>query len=281
MSRQTRALALLCTAVGAVLATTAARADSITQTVTLPPTTTDFSGSAAQLNIPLFNPAAYSTTTGSAVLDSVTLNFSANIQNQYTMTFIDPATITDSAQTVGAGATGPTITLFQPDKTTALLTAQEPNTVAELTRTVTYDGGTSGNAFPQTYSSTLPTTSPYYIAPSSATATQNQTLTSAADLALFTKSATGPASLSLPVVATANSSTQISSGNGAGGVSTTGDASATVTYTYHLTAPAAQTGQGPAPALMTPTPTPEPATLLLWGVGGVALVASRRVRRRA
>ena len=170
------------------------------------------------------------------MLDSVTLNFKASIQNQYTMMFVNPATITDSAQTVAAGGTGPTITLFQPDKTTALLTAQEPNTAADLTRTVTY-GNKAGETFPETFSSTVPTTSPFYVAPSSATATQNQSLTSAADLTLFTKSATGAASLSLPVVATANSSTLISSGNGAGGVSTTGDASATVTYTYHLTAP--------------------------------------------
>ncbi len=274
MSRQARTLALVCAVVGAVLASTPARADVITQTATLPPTTTNFDGSTVSpLNFQKFDPSAYSTSTESAVLDSVTLNFTANIQNHYMMEFVNASTITDS---VAGSGTGPTITLFQPDKTTPLLTAQEPYNTADLTRSVTY-GGKSGQTFPQTFSSDLPTTSPYYIAPSSATATQTKTLTSAADLALFTKTSTGVATLSLPVAASANSSTLISSGNGAGGVTTKGDASVTVTYTYHLTAPGAQTGTGPG----SPVLTPEPMTLMLWGAGGIAALAFRKGRRLA
>ncbi len=263
MSKQTHALALVCAAIAAASVPMGARAESmISQTASLKSTTTNFDSS----SVPPLVINKFDTENGSLVLDSVSLSFSAGIKNGFSMTFTNPATITESFQSSSGSQTGPAITLFEPDGKTALVTAQAPT----LTQTESY-GNVAGQVFPQTFSSTLPSTSPFYIQPSSVTATGTQTLTSAADLALFTKAATGPTTISLPLSATAFSTMVSSSGNGEGNVSTTGTASVTVTYNYHNAVPGAQTGN--------PTPAPEPATMLIWSLGGVALIAARRSRR--
>ena len=277
MFRHTHAIAGLVCAASAVavagLFSPGATAAVITQTATLAPTTTDFNSTeVTPLVFQKFDPAAYSSAKGNAVLDSVSLKFSADVQNQFSMTFLNPATITESfkGSERRRGGVGPTITLFQPNGTSPLLTAREPNVPLALTRSVTY-GGKDGQTLPQTFSSSLPESSPFYIKPASATANGTKTLTSAADLALFFRSSTGPNTLSLPISASAFTTITSSSGNGAGAVSTMGKASATESYTYHLVAPAPQTG--------IPSPAPEPATLLLWGAAGAALVAAKRSRR--
>lgn len=263
MSRRALALTLMCAAVGAAAAPAAGRAAVITQTSTLGPTTTDFnSTSVAPLSFEKFD-----TLGDTRKLDSVKLDFSANVSNEFIVAFVNKATITDSLQPANPAASGPSITLFQPDGKTPLLTAHQPNDPAILTRSVTY-GDKPGDTFPRTFSSALLPTSPYYIKPSTVTASGTKTLTSEADLALFTKTSTS-STLSLPVSASATSSMVSSSGNGAGGVSTTGKASVTVTYTWEPTGSAAQT---------IPSPSPEPATVVLWGVGGVAFVVARRLR---
>ena len=131
MSRQTRALALV--VCGGRRPSwprpSAARADVIKQTA-------DAAADDDQLQQLRRSPRSSSrsstrrssTGTENAVLDSVTLNFSAHVKNQFSMTFINPATITESFKPADPSSTGPTITLFQPDGKTPLLTAQEPNT---------------------------------------------------------------------------------------------------------------------------------------------------------
>jgi hypothetical protein len=240
----------------ALAAAPAARAAAITQTASLPFTTTNFgpgTGSSSPLSIQQFD-----TQNGSRVLDSVTLTMNAQVRSDFNMVFTNPATITDSVMSNTPGSPGPTITIFQPDGTHSLLTASAQGDVNSLTRVVTY-GFQSGQTTPQGFASTLPTSSPFYIAPSITTASNTMTLTQASDLALFS----GKGSLSLPVGATANSSFTSSSGNGYGGIFTHGTASVTVTYNYHNQVPAPET-------------VPEPAAVLVWGLSGVALVAARR-----
>ncbi len=265
MSRQARAFALFCATIGVVMAPAGVLAAVITQTSTLAPTTTDFSSNAVQVTPLSFQ--KFDTEGGSRVLDSVTLSFSAQVSNQFGMTFVNPATITDSVAGPNSSNPGPLVTLFEPDGVTPLITAQEPNNPTILSKSVTY-GNTAGQTFPQSFSSSLPSTSPFYIAPTVVTASGTQTLNTAAELALFTKGTTGSNSISLPVSATAFSSFKSSSGNGFGSVSTQGTASVTVSYTWHDSTPAPET-------------VPEPATVLIWGLGGASLLALRRLRRKA
>jgi hypothetical protein len=232
----------------------------ITENSTLPLTTTNFNTSTSKVAPLTFT--QFDTDGGSRVLDSVTLNFSAQIQNQFGMQFTTPATITDSVATNNPSQPGPVITLDGPNGK-PLVTAQVPNDPSLLERTVTY-GGKAGQTLPQTFSSSLPSTSPFYIAPAVTTATGSQTLTSAADL----KSFLGTGSVSLPVSAAASSMFTSSSGNGFGSVTTEGTASVQVTYTWH-------------PNVPSPELVPEPATVVLWGAGVLALFAAHRVRRPA
>ena len=89
------------------------------------------------------------------------------------------------------------------------------------------------------------------------------TIKNPATLALFT----GTGSLSLPVSASAMSTIILGSGNGSGNVTTQGTATATITYNYHSVIPS-------------PEAVPEPSAMLLWGVGGAAIFALARFRRR-
>src|SRR5262249_59495626 len=133
-------------------------------------------------------------------VDSVTLTVHARVQNLYDMRFVTPATITDSVATGNPAQPGPSITMYQPDGKTPLLSVQAPNDPSVLSRSVTY--GQPGQTLPQEFSSSLPKTSPFYIAPTVFDQTGSQTLTKAADLALFT----GKGTMALPVAASAWSS---------------------------------------------------------------------------
>jgi MYXO-CTERM domain-containing protein len=232
----------------------------VTQTSSLPLTPTDF---AAGNNVP-GNPLTFNqfdTLNQARVLDSVTLTLHAAIENQFGMKFTTPATITDTIGTASASQPGPTITMYQPDGKTPLLTVGATATDA-LSRSVTY-GSQPGQTLPQEFSSSLPTTSPFYIAPTSFDKTQTLTLTSPADLALFT----GNGTLKLPVSAAAWSEFNSSSGNGFGSVTTAGKADVTVTYNWHDRIPAPQT-------------VPEPASIAVWSLAGLGLAATLRARRR-
>jgi hypothetical protein len=262
MSKHVRGWLAVCATLIAAVAPGAASAASITtQTSSLPLTTTDFTSGANKVTPLSFQ--QFDTMNGTRSLDSVTLTFHAAIQNQFTMSFVNPATITDSVATNNTSAPGPTITVYQPDGTHPLLTVSAPNDPTSLTRSITYTGTT-----PATFGSSLPTTSPNFVAPTMTQASQTVTLTDTTDLGLFS----GNKTVQLPVAAKAFSSFSSSSGNGFGSVMTQGTADVTVTYAWHDNAPAQQT---------VPNPVPEPVTMVLWGVGGAMMFAVHRRRRSA
>jgi hypothetical protein len=260
MSIQARTLGLFLAAIAALLVPTGARGGLITQSASIPLTSTDFGPGSAGVQPLVFQ--KFDTHSDALALDSVTLSYTAQIQNTFGMTFTTPATITDSVATGNAATPGPTITLYQPDGTHALLTVKAPNDPAFLSRSVTY-GSATGQTLPQTFSSSLPTTSPFYLAPAVSKLSNSLNLTAPADLAVFT----GTGALSLPVVAKAFSQFTTSSGNGSGSVTTQGSAAVTITYNYHSNIPAGET-------------VPEPTTVVLWGIGGSILLAAHRGRRR-
>jgi hypothetical protein len=270
MSIKTRAAAVLCAAAVSYWAPSATLADQLTESSTLAPTTTNFNtdgSGVAPLSFQQFN-----TDNGTLKLDSVVLSVGATIQNNFGMTFTTPATITGTVSSSSSStSTGPSITVFKPDGTTPLITAvsSKPNS-----ESITYGSAAGQTTFPETFSSTNPKTSPNYVAPLVTTASNSLTLTSPADLALFTGSGT----LKLPVSAQAFSHFVSTSGNGVYSVTTQGSANATVTYNFS-TVPSAP--QLPPPPPGTPTPSPEPTTVLLWGVAGAVAFGVQRSRRRA
>jgi hypothetical protein len=233
------------------------RADAITQTATIPVAQTDW-GTPKILNINQFD-----TQGGARILDQVNVSLHAHIENNFGMTFTTPSTITESVATGNPSSPGPSITIFQPDGTTPILSVQSPNDPNFLTRSVTY-GFQPGQAFPQTFSSSLPSTSPFYLAPAVSDQSSTLNLTSPANLAAFS----GTGSIKLPVVASAVESDFFSSGNGQDLLTTTANADVTVTYQYHLSSPQTITA-------------PEPGSVALWGLGAaVGLGLLRRSRRR-
>lgn len=248
-------------AVGAGLTTTAdstAPSKLLTQSASMPLTPTDFASSGGT-GVPLTF-QKFDTQEGSRILDSVTLTVHAAIQNEFAMKFYTPATITTSVATGDPTKPGPSITLYQPDGKTPLLTAAAANDPAVLSRAVTW-GQKAGETFPKEFSSKLDPTSPYYIAPALSENTQTLKLTAPADLALFS----GNGTIALPVAGSAWARITSSSGNGYGDISTRGTADVTVTYDYHDRIPA-------------PQQVPEPASMALWGLGGAVVVL--RLRRR-
>jgi hypothetical protein len=252
-------------AVGAGLITTASDPTTapglITQTASLPLTPTNFSTGTGAVGNPLtFN--KFDTQNGSLILDSVTLTMHAAIANNFAMTFYTPATITTSVATGDPSQPGPSITVYQPDGKTPLVTAAVANDPSLLSRSITW-GSQPGQTLPQAFSSTLAPSSPYYIAPSLSQTTKTLTLTASADLALFS----GTGTLSLPVAGSAWARITSNSGNGYGDITTQGTADVTASYSYH--------DRIPAPQLV-----PEPASVVLWSLGGVLLALRLRGRSR-
>ena len=219
----------------------------ITQNATLPLTSTDFNSGS---NIP-GNPLVFQqfdTQQGARQLNSVVLTVNASIRTSSSCsssprrrspTRSPPATPRRPARRSPSTSPAAPSPCFRPG----------PNDASQLTRSVTY-GYSAGQTMGQVFSSSLPSTSPYYIAPADFNQTKTLTLTAPADLALFS----GTGSLSLPVTASAWSSFFSNSGNGFGKVTTSGSASISVTYNWSPTGPAAQT-------------VPEPAAVVLWGIG--------------
>jgi hypothetical protein len=263
MSKPAFALALLSASLMGSIASTTAQASTISQTASLPLTSTDFGPSNGPGGADPLVLQKFDTKDGSRILDSVSLVFHASVETDFAMKFTTPATITDSVATGNPASPGPSITLYEPDAKTAILAVQAPNDPTVLARSVTY-GGKAGQTLPQSFSTSLPTTSPFYLAPAVFQQSSSLNLTSAAALAQFT----GTGAVDLPVAASAFAKITSSSGNGMGSVSTMGTADVTVTYTYHNAPPQPQT-------------LPEPGSIAVWGLAGVAaLVFRTRVARR-
>ena len=145
----------------------------------------------------------------------------------------------DSAGTIQIASKNQTIKVERPDGT-PLVSVNAP----DYTASQAYSGPT----FPKTFT----------LAPAAVTTTSSPaTLTSAADLALFKAAGSGE-TIKLPAFASAVGSSSTTSGNGFGMVTTQAGVSVAVTYSY--------------------TPVPEPATVVVFGLGGVALLAARRRR---
>jgi hypothetical protein len=233
----------------------------ITQTATMPLTPTDFSSGGGVAGNPLTF-QKFDSENGSLILDSVTLTVHAAIQNEFAMKFYTPATITTSVATGDPSQPGPSITLFQPDGKTSLLTVAAANDPSVLSRSVTW-GNQPNQPMNTEFSSQLSPSSPYYIAPALSQKTQTIVLSKASDLALFSGSGT----LALPVAGSAWARITSSSGNGYGSVTTQGTADVTVQYSYH--------DRIPAPQMV-----PEPPSVLHWGLGGVLLAVRYRARVR-
>src|SRR5207302_269783 len=122
----------------------AARAGVITQSASIPFTTTNF-GPGTGGNPLTFQ--QFDNQNGSLVLDSVTLSMNASVRSNFDMIFTNPATITDSVMSSTPGSPGPAITIYQPDGTHSLLSAQSSSNPNALVRAVTY-GFKQGETIP-------------------------------------------------------------------------------------------------------------------------------------
>jgi hypothetical protein len=179
------------------------------------------------LSVPKFDPSL-------GTLKAVNITLGYTLQNDFSMNFVAPSTITVSA-------TAAKIQVDRPDKT-ALLSAAP----ADVSKTETV----AGTPFPHALG--LPSLT-------RTGSTGPLSLTSAADLALFTAAKKGD-TLTLPAVATSKSLVTSTTGNADGRVDTRAGVDVTVTYTY--------------------APVPEPASLAVLGLGLGALgfVAARKNR---
>ena len=260
MLNLSRILTLVITVLLGLWFSAESRADIITQTVTLPLTNTDFiAGDPRVTNNPMVF-QQFDTQHGTRTLNSVTITFSASITNTFGMSFTTPATIIDSVATGDPTTPGPSITVYKPNGSSALLEVKAPNDPSFLTRTVTYGFG-SGQTLPQSFGSQFPTNSPYYLAPATAKASNSLTTSNTSDLAIFT----GSGNVALPVSASAFGRFTSSSGNGFGRITTNATASVTLNYNWTITGD--QT-------------IPEPTSFILAGIGGIALLCHNRMRRQ-
>lgn len=230
MLHRVGALTLLCGAVATGLLPPTARADVTSpQTVQIPATDTNF-GPGTATNDPMvfnqFNPAL-------GALDSVSVSVSYDFSHTATVTFTTPGTFTTSATNNDLSITLP--------NNQVIASATSP----DYSQTTTFDSSTMTLNTPVTLPSV---TNPGSVGPVS--------LTSAADLALFTGSGT----ISLPVQASSLATFTINNGNGGGFVTTQAGATVTISYTY------------------TPDPVPEPSSVVLLGLGGCGLLWFRRRR---
>lgn len=218
----------------AALAPAVARAAPVTTspefTASIPVTPTDWSPGfppavTNPVNIPKFDPSL-------GKLQSVNMRIDYSLQNDFSMTFTAPATIT-------VGMTQAKITVDRPDKT-VFATALPPD--VSKSETVT------GPPFPKDVN--------FLNVPSNGTSGP-MTLTSAADLTLFTAGKKGE-TIGLPVFATAHSNFMSSTANGVGVVNTRAGANVVVSYTY--------------------APVPEPTSLIVLGAGALFVFSVRRRR---
>jgi hypothetical protein len=232
MDRRTRrcaAIALAALALATLVMVSPTRAASMTtsQTLSIPTTQTNWGPGSSSTPGPLefskFDPAL-------GALSSVQISLAYTFNHNISLTFDSPSTLTETtigSQIVVNGPGG------------GLYLKATPNPVTE-TQT------NSAGPYPSTV--TIPSVT-------ESKSTGPLTLTSPADLALYTAQTAG-AKIGLPVLAQSNSEFTSSTGNGQGQINTSAAAEVTVSYTY--------------------TPVPEPSTLALLGLGGAALLAHRR-----
>ena len=237
MLRRAGALAILgwAAVMAAGLPASGAPITSTPQSATIPATETDwgptnFPDTVNPLNFTKFDPKL-------GTLEAVNLSLSYTFKQTVSMTFTDPSTITlDESQS--------SIAVQRPNGTTILNQIVPADMVSQ-----TYTGPT----FPHMI--TLPpNTQDGSITP--------LTLTTPADLALFTQSGPADTVIKLPVFTTAQSSVMSSSGNGRGGDTDTIGVVASISYTY------------------APIPEPSSFAALALGLGGY-LLARRQRRSRA
>ena len=230
MLRRVGALTLLCGAVVIGFVPTAAQADVTSpQTIQIAATDTNF-GPGTAINDPMifnqFNPTL-------GTLDSVSVSVLYDFSHAGTVTFYTPGTFTTTATSNNLSVSLPN---GQP-----IASATAP----DYSQTTTFNSGTMTLNNPVNLPSV---TNPGAAGPVS--------LTSAADLALFT----GNGTISIPVLASSVANFTTNNGNGAGLVTTQADAKVTVSYNY------------------TPNAVPEPSSVVLLGLGGCGLLWYRRRR---
>lgn len=237
MSSKTGALVGLGWAVVLACGLTASAAPITTapQHATVAPTETDWGPTTASLAG--VNPLSFAKFDPSlGTLEAVHLGVSYTYNQDVMMTFT-----TDSTITVTNNRNG--ITVTRPDLTPVLSGPVPDYSVAR---------SYAGSTFP--YSLTLPTHSSTGSLPPVA-------LTSAADLALFTKSDPSDSLIKLPASAQARSSFLSDTSNGAGGSQVRAGVVATLSYTYE------------------PKPVPEPSAFAAFGLGVGGYLLARRHRR--
>jgi PEP-CTERM motif len=221
------ATALIASATAQAATISFGTAPASTSTLTTGLKTTNFTSALA---VPRFN-------ANLGTLTSVDIEFAGTVNSTIRFESLDagPSTVT--------GTAAATVALTRPDN--SQLAVVLPTNTRSATQTA-YDGitdfaGTSGDTF-SNVNGTI--TAPLV------------TLTSAADLALFSSS--GASNILLPVIGTGSSSAS-GAGNLVVQINTQASGSAFVTYTYNA-----------------PTPVPEPASMALLGVGLAGLGLIRR-----
>ncbi len=221
---------------------------------------TNWSAGTSGINDPVvfnqFNPKL-------GTLTAIDITLTTTVRNDYIFTFSSTATIdVATSQTSDPSilndparrsqlTDGPSVSLLDAKGVTPLFGGPgrtQPVDFVQLTES-------SG-----TYKSTLPITSPFYVAPTITQQTLSRSVTDSDSLSLLSEFI-GTGTVGLPVTATAFSSYFSNSGNGGGAVITT--AVATITIQYEFLA------------------VPEPSSILLLGLGvGISLLANS-LRRRA
>ena len=230
MLHRVGALTLLCGAIAVGLLPTAAKADVTSpQAIQIAATDTNF-GPGTAINDPMifnqFNPTL-------GTLNSVSVSVLYDFSHSATVTFYTPGMFTTAATNNNLS-----VTLSNGQQ---IASATAPD----------YSQNTTFNAATMTLNNpvNLPSvTNSGAVGPVS--------LTSAADLALFT----GNGTVSIPVLASSVANFTTNNGNGAGLVTTQADAKVTVSYNY------------------TPNAVPEPSSVVLLGLGGCGLLWYRRRR---
>ncbi len=262
MSGRTLALGLISLTASFVSTLNVAKADvTPVQSASIPDNTqTNWSSSTSSLAG--INPLTFKQfDTSLGTLQSVNVTMSYSISQSVSLTYSTAATLTvTSGFTPSAGAPlqGTTVDLTLPtgSSSTTLLEGQAP----VLTYMKSFDPGST----PQTFSTNLPPTSPYYLAPqgqtgNTFTGTKTTTITDPSMLALFQ----GTGTIGLPASSRAGSSVTQDNGNYGSTILTYAGVTVTISYNY------------------TPsTVVPEPSSIVLMGLGGGVTLLSYRIRRR-
>jgi len=260
MGIRTRAFGVFCFALilvagerGAPAAVTPLQTDSIPVTTQTDwgPTTPSLQGQ----NPMVFN--KFDPSLGTLQGVDITMTYSAS--EVASMTFTTPSTISLRTSQPGSPNVGTRIFINGPADTPGsnLLSASLP----VLTYTKTY-GTQAGQTLPQTFSTSNPAGSQFYLTPDGQTTNAPQTgtvtvhITDPAQLALFT----GPGTIGLPAHANAGSTFVTNTGNGSGTVMTFAGVTANLQYSYAAV--------------------PEPSSMALLGLGGGGLLLAGRSRRR-